>query len=127
MAIIPTVGKQWIIDKIQDVAPNANARMDFLVVGNAVSPPAEAPGVTITSFAEVSEARVQGTLTQPAADTDRLDATMSFTGSKTVTQSGRTNTGTKGTTEPILFYATYTGIPVQNGDSIRYLQDHQQV
>lgn len=125
MAVIPTVGKQWIIDKVQDVAPSSNAKMDYLVVGTGAV--AEGPGVTITSFTEVSEARVQGTLSQPAADTDRLRAVLVFAGSKTVTQSGRTNTATKGTTEPILFYALYTGIPVQSGDSIQYDQDHQQV
>lgn len=125
MAVIPTIGKQWIIDKVQDVAQSTNAKMDWLGVGTGAT--AEAAGVTITSLTEVSESRVQGTLSQPAADTDRLDATMAFTGTKTVTQAVRTNTSTKGTTENILFYALYTGIPVQNGDSIRYLLDHQQV
>lgn len=125
MAVIPTVGKQWIIDKVQDVAPSSNAKMDYLDVGTGAT--AEAAGVTITSLTAVSEARVQGTLSQPAADTDRLVATMNFTGSKTVTQAVRTNTSTRGTTEIILFYALYTGIPVANGDSIQYTLDHQQV
>lgn len=124
MAVIPTIGKQWIIDKVQNVAQSSNALMDYLVVGTGAT--AEGSGVTITSFTEVSEARVQGTLSQPAADTDRLVATLTFTGSKSVTQAGRTNTATKSTTENILLYALYTAIPVQSGDSIQYTLDHQQ-
>lgn len=124
MAVIPTIGKQWIIDKVQNVAQSSNALMDWLGTGTGAT--AEGSGVTITSLTEVSEARVQGTLSQPAADTDRLVATQNYTGSKTITQAVRTNTSTKGTTENILLYTLFSGLPVQNGDGIQFTLDHQQ-
>jgi hypothetical protein len=124
MAVVPDEGEQWAVDKVQDVAPNSNAKMDVLAVGTGAT--AESESVTMASLTEVSEARVSGTLSQPAADTDRLVATMTFAGSKTATQAARTNTTTKGGAgEKMYFYALYTGIPVQSGDSIQYTLDVQ--
>lgn len=122
MAVVPDQGEQWNVDKVQDVAPISNARMNVLAVGTGAT--AEAETVTMASLTEVSEARVTGTLSQPAADTDRLDATMTFAGTKTVTQAARTNTTTVGGAgQTMYFYALYTGIPVESGDSVQYLLD----
>lgn len=124
MAVIPPIGKQWIIDKVQNVAQSSNALMDW--IGSGTGGTLEASFTGITGLTEVSEARVQGTLSQPAADTDRLVGTQSYTGSKTVTQVVRTNTSTKGSTENVLLYALFTGLPMQNGDAIQFTLDHQQ-
>lgn len=122
--LVPDEGEQWAVDKLQSVAPNSNATANVLFVGTGAT--AETEGITMTTAkaSEVSEARVTGTLSQPAADTDRLDATMTFAGTKTVTQAGRTNQATKGGAGETLYtYALYTGIPVENLDSVQYLLD----
>lgn len=122
MAVVPDQGEQWNVDKVQDVAPITNAKMQVLAVGTGAT--AESETVTMASLTEVSEARVTGILSQPAADTDRLDATMTFAGTKTVTQAARTNTTiVGGAGQTMYFYALYTGIPVESGDSVQYLLD----
>lgn len=125
MALVPDSGEQWNVDKVQDVAPNSNARMNVIGVGTGAT--AESEGITMATAkaSEVAEARVTGTLSQPAADTDRLDATMTFSGAdKTVTQVFRTNQATPaGTGETLGFYALYAGVPVSAADSIQYLLD----
>lgn len=124
MAVVPDEGEQWVVDKLHDTAPATNAKMNVIGVGTGATAEAETVTMTTAKASEVSENRVTGTLSQPAADTDRLDATMTFTGTKTVTQVFRTNTTTKaGAGETLYFYALYTGIPVENGDSIQYLLD----
>lgn len=118
MALVPNEGEQWAVDKLQNVAPLSNALADVQNFGTGST--AEAETVVLAGFAtEVSEARVTGTLSQPSADTDRLVATTTFTGTKTVTQYIRTNTTTKlDAGERLYLYALFTGIPVESGDSI---------
>lgn len=125
MAILTTEGKEWIIDKVQDVAPLTNARMNIGIMGTGAA--AEAAANTIATFTEVSEARPTGTLSQPTAQTDRLVFTYTFTGTKTVTEAGRTNTATKGDVgQRLLCRALFTGIPVVSGDQIEVTFDHTQ-
>lgn len=125
MAILTTEGKEWIIDKVQDVAPLSNAKMDVILSGTGAA--AEAAGNTIATFTEVSEARVTGTLSQATSLTDRLVGTVTYTGSKTVTEAGRTNTTTKGDAgQRLLMRALFTGVPVLNTDSIEFTLDHTQ-
>jgi hypothetical protein len=125
MAILVTEGKEWIIDKVQDLAPLSNAKMNVILSGTGAT--AEAAGNTIATFTEVSEARVTGTLSQPTAQTDRLVGTVSYTGSKNVTETGRCNTTTKGdANQKLLMRALFTAVPVENGDSIEFTLDHTQ-
>lgn len=125
MAVLTTQGKEWIIDKVQDLAPLSNARMNIGIMGTGAT--AEAAGNTHASFTEVSEARPTGTLSQPTTQTDRLVYTYTFTGTKTVTEAGRTNTTTKGDAgERLLCRALFTGIPVVSGDQIEVTFDHTQ-
>lgn len=125
MAILTTEGKEWIIDKVQDLAPISNAKMDVGITGTGAT--AEAAGNTVATFTEVSEARVSGTLSQPTSQTDRLVYTYTYTGTKTVTEAGRTNTTTKGhASEKLLCRALFTGIPVVSGDQVEVTFDHTQ-
>lgn len=118
MAIVPDQGEQWYVDKAQNVAPLSNALMDKQNFGTGATVEGETVTISV-SVTEVSEARVSGTLSQPSADTDRLVATTTFGGTKTVTQYIRTNTTTKADAgERLLLYALFTGIPVESGDSI---------
>lgn len=125
MAVLTTEGKEWIIDKVQDLAPLSNAKMDVILSGTGVT--AEAAGNTVATFTEVSEARVTGTLSQPTSQTDRLVGTVNYTGSKSVTEAGRTNTTTKGSgSQKLLMRALFTAVPVENLDSIEFTLDHTQ-
>lgn len=123
MAVVPNEGEQWAVLKVHDAAPASNARMNVLVVGTGAT--VESETVTMASITEVAEARVTGSLSRPSADTDRLDATMTFAGAlKTVTQAARTNVTTVGGAgQTMYFYALYAGIPVEAGDSVQYLLD----
>lgn len=126
MAVITTEGKQWNIDKVQNAAPASDANADKLAWGTGNT--AEGPGVTFATFTEASEARVTGTLSQPAADTDRLVGTITANANKTISQVARTNVLTVGGAGQIMhFYALFTGIPLQTGDAITFTLDHQQV
>lgn len=126
MAVIPDEGEQWIIDKLQNVAPLTNALMNILGTGSGAT--AESDTVTLATISanETSETRVTGTLSQPTADVDRMVATQTYTGTKNITQAFRTNTTTKGDAgQRILFYALFTAIPVENGDQIVFTLDNQ--
>jgi hypothetical protein len=127
MAILTTQGKQWIIDKLQNAAPITDANCD--VIGWGTGSAAEAVGNTFgtANITEAAENRVTGTLSQPAATTDRLVGTMTATGTRSITQVWRTNTTTKGHASEIMFiYALFTAVPVESGDSIAFTIDYLQ-
>lgn len=125
MAILTTEGKEWIIDKVQDVAPSSNAKMEYGITGTGAT--AEAAGNNIATFTEVSEARPLGTLSQPTSQTDRLVYTYTYAGTKTVTEAGRTNASSgTGASVKLLCRALFTGIPVVSGDQIEVTFDHTQ-
>lgn len=123
MAVFTTAGKQWVIDKVQDVAPLSNAKQDWIAWGTGAT--AEAAG-NIALATEASEARVQGVLSQPAADTDRCVATLTAAAGKTITESGRFNKSAAGAGEVMQQRALFTGIPLLTGDRIEFTHDFQQ-
>lgn len=127
MAVITTEGKQWIIDKVQNAAPATDANCDKIAWGTGTT--AEGAGVTFgAQFTEAPEARTVGTLSQPAADTDRLVGTITATATRNITQVARTNVVTVGAAGQIMmFYALFTAIPLNTGDAIAFTLDHQQV
>jgi hypothetical protein len=120
MAVFTTTGKQWVVDKMQDVAPSSNAKMDWIAWGTGAT--AEAVGNTALAT-EASEARVQGTLSQPAADTDRVVGTITAAGTKTITETGRFNQLAVGGV--MLMRALFTGIPLLANDRIEFTLDLQ--
>lgn len=122
MAVYTTTGKQWAIDKLQDVAPNSNSKMEYQGWGTGAT--AEAVGNT-TLATEASEARALGTLSQPAADTDRLVATQTATSGKTITEIGRFNQSTV-SGSVMQQRALFTGLPLLTNDRIEGTQDLQQ-
>lgn len=129
MAVYPTEGKEWSIDKAQGVAPLAsggNGGALMSVIGWGTGNAAEAVGVTFGSagITEASEARVVGTLSQPTATTDRLVGTLTADGTKNITQAWRTNTTTKGDAGQRMFiYTLFTAVPMQLADSIAFTFD----
>lgn len=117
LTIVTTAGKQWYVDKVQDVAPLTNAKQQYVAWGTGSA--AEAVGNTALDT-EASESRVLGTLSQPAADTDRLTGTITADGSKTITESGRFNASTSGVMQQ---RALFTGLPLLADDSIIFDHD----
>lgn len=122
MAILTTEGKEWLADKVHDLAPLTNAKMAYIWWGTGAV--AEAVGNTFASTTEASEARTLGTLSQPTTTTDRCVGTIVATGTKGIQESGRTNTATKGDAGQRLYMrAVYTSIPVENLDSVAFTHD----
>ncbi len=119
-AVFTTSGKQWVADKLQNVAPSSNAMMEWGAWGTGAG--AEAIGNTALTT-EASEARIQGVLSQPAADTDRLTWTHTANGTKTITEAGRFNQLAVGGV--MLMRALFTGIPLLINDRIEFSLDLQ--
>jgi len=130
MPVLTSEGREWIIDKLQGVAPlassgNGGALMSVIWWGTGVT--AEAVGNTFASVTEAAEARVVGTLSQPTATTDRCVGTITATANKNITESGRTNTTTKGDAgQRLLMRALFTAVPVEIGDAIQFTHDYIQ-
>ncbi len=124
MTVYTTTGKAWVVDRCQNVELPAASLMNVLGWGTGAT--AEAVGNTALAT-EASENRTTGTLSQPAADTDRVVGTIVATGTKTITEAGRFNITTKGgANEVMLERALFTGIPLLVNDSIQLTFDLQQ-
>lgn len=115
-----TAGKQWIIDKVQDVAPSSNAKMQYVGWGTGTTAENVADTALVT---ESAETRVSGTLSQPAADTDRLVGTITSASGQSIAEVGRFNAVTTGVMQQ---RHKFTALPLQTGDSIEFTIDHQQ-
>ena len=77
-------------------------------------------------FVEATEARVQGTLTQPLADKLRNVGTMTCAGAgKTITNAGSFTVSTKAT-GPLVIHGDFTGIALNIGDKIEFTFDFEQ-
>ena len=115
---LTTAGREWVIDKLQTVAPNSNAVMGWIAWGTLNT--AEAVGDTALAT-EASEARSVATQTQPTATTDRAVATITATGTKTIVETGRFNQLAVGGV--MIQRHVFTGIPVVSGDAITFTLD----
>lgn len=120
---LTTEGREWVIDKLQDVATLANAKMTAIGWGTGATAEAVTDAALVT---EASEARVAGTLSQPTSTTDRLVGTLTADGPKTITEVGRFNTINKAETAGntyLLQRHVFTGIPLVAGDQIQFTLD----
>lgn len=115
---LTTVGREWVIDKIQSIAPNTNAMMAWIGWGTGTT--AEAVGDTALVTA-ASEARVAVTQSQPAATTDRNVATITADGTKTIAEVGRFNQLASGGV--MIQRHVFTGVPLVLNDSIQFTLD----
>lgn len=117
---LTTAGRDWVIDKIQDLAPLTNALQTF--IGWGTTNTAEAVG-DVQLAAEASEARVTGTLSQPTTQTDRLLGTMTANGTKTIVEVGRFNKTDNGAGRQMQQRHVFTGIPLLLNDQITFTLD----
>lgn len=121
---LTTVGRTWYIDRAQNVELPAAALM--LYVGWGTGTNAEAVGDTDlqTVATETSTTRVTGTLSQPTSTTDRCTATVTATGTRSITEVGRFNVATVGAAnQQMLQRHVFTAIPVVSGDTITFSLD----
>lgn len=118
LTVFTTTGKAWAVDKLQDEA-NAIPASKYCAWGTGSTP--EAAGNT-TLHVEANEGRALGVLSQPAADVDRLVATLTANATKNITECGRFTASSGGTmTQRSLF----TAIPMVLNDRIEFTQDLQ--
>lgn len=111
-----SVGQGKIADYIDDTtAPGTH------YIGSGTG--AGAASVASTVLSTESETRVSVTKSQPAADTNRWRATITYTGPKTVTNVGVFDASTSGN---LLLIADGLSIPVDNTDTVEYTFDLQQ-
>lgn len=115
---LTTAGREWVIDKLQDVAPNTNAKMGWIAWGTGAT--AEAVGDTAL-VTEASEARAVATQTQPTTTTDRAVGTLTAAAGKTITETGRFNQLAVGGV--MIQRHLFTGIPLLTGDQITFTLD----
>src|SRR3989338_435380 len=114
--VLTTVGKQWMVDKLDDTVST-----DPVWVAWGTGAGTAAVGDT-TLFTEASEARVSGTQSQPAADTNRVVATITANGAKTITNAGNFTDSSGGT---LIVKGDFTGIVLALNDQIQFTIDVQ--
>lgn len=118
---LTTEGREWVIDKVQNVAPLSNAMMT--AIGWGTGSTAEAVGDSALAT-EASEARVTGVLSQPTSTTDRLVGTLTAAAGKTITEVGRFNTTTKADASEIIQQRhVFTGLVLLANDRIEFTLD----
>lgn len=118
---LTTTGRQWVIDRLQNVELPAAGLMQFIGWGTGST--AEAVGdVDLTT--QASEARVTGVLSQPTATTDRVVGTITADGSKSIAEVGRFNVLTKGAANQQMQQRhVFTAIPLVLSDQIQFTLD----
>lgn len=115
---LTTAGREWVIDKVQSVAPNTNAVMGWIAWGTTNT----AENVADTALAvEASEARAVAVQTQPTTTTDRAVGTITANGTKTIVEVGRFNQLAVGGV--MLQRHIFTGIPLLVNDAITFTLD----
>lgn len=122
MAIVTQTGRRWIIDKVQDVAPNSNSKMEYVGWGTGTNAENDSDSALQT---EASETRALGTLSQPTADTDRCVATLTANAGKTISEGARFNQQTV-SGSILLMRMVFTGLALLLNDRIEFTMDHLQ-
>lgn len=113
---LTTQGRQWIIDRLQNVELPAGALMQYIGWGTGSTAENVADTDLVTAS---SEARTSGTLSQPTATTDRCVGTLTSTSTQTITEAARFNTLTKGAANQQMQQRhVFTGLPLVPGDAI---------
>ena len=115
--VLTTVGKDWVIDKL-DGSVTTNA--DWIAWGSGTG--TAAAGDTDV-FGPVSEARVEGTMSQPSADVYQVVGTMTADGTKTITNAGLFTASAAGT---LVIHGDFNGISLENGDTVQLTFQYQE-
>ena len=115
--VLTTVGKQWVIDKMDETL-STNA--DWIGWGSGTGTASESD---TDVFGAVSEARVEGTMSQPSADVYQVVGTMTADGTKTITNAGLFTASASGT---LVIHGDFDGISLENGDTVQFTFQYQE-
>lgn len=119
--VVTTVGKAWVVDKLDTTVAT---KPEYIGWGTGAGTAAVADTTLFTedSGGSPAYARVQGTLTQPAADTLRCVGTLTSNGTKTITNAGTFTAVTVGT---LVVHGDFTGVVMALNDAITFTVDIQ--
>ena len=109
--VVTDVGEQWIVDKLDETVQTEE---DWVAWGTGAGTAGE---TDTTLFTEASEARIQGTQSQPTSDTTRVVGTITADGAKTITNAGTFTASAAGT---LVVHGDFTGIVLATGDKIEF-------
>jgi hypothetical protein len=104
-------GEEWVIDKLNE---DVQTKPEYVGWGTGAGTADKADHTLST---EASEARVQGTLTQPSADILKCVATLTADAGKTITNAGTFTASTSGV---LVVHGSFTGIALNTGDKIEF-------
>lgn len=113
MADIFTSAGEALVADIMDGTTSVPANW-YVAWGTGAT--AAAKGDTVIET-ESAESRVATTDTQPAADTNQFQGTITSSSSQTIANAGILSASTSGT---LLLHSNFTGIALTNGDSIQF-------
>lgn len=127
--VYTTVGKGWVVDKIDNTYGAATFYIAFGTGGSSTGATATAGDVSL--MARATEAAVLTTNSQPSADTNQWVATITCgrSGGFTVEEAGLflgTSSATGGTATQIVIRGSHGGVALATGDSIQYTFTLQQ-
>jgi hypothetical protein len=119
--VLTTVGKAWIVDKLDDTVATVG---DYVGWGTGAGTAAVGDTTLFTedSAGSPAYARIQGTKSQPAADTKRVVSTIVANAAKTITNAGLFTAVTAGT---LIVKGDFTGIVLATNDQIQFTIDIQ--
>ena len=109
--LVTDSGEQWIVDKMQETVQTTP---DWVAWGTGAGTAGE---TDTTLFTEATEARVQGTMSQPAADILRVVATLTADAGKTITNAGSFTASAAGT---LVVKGDFAGQALNLGDKIEF-------
>jgi len=112
--VLTQVGEEWIVDKLDEAV---QTEPDWVHWGTGAGTASKSDTALFTPG---SEARVQGTISQPVADKLRVLATLTADGAKTITNAGSFTASTGGT---LVVHGDFTGIALNAGDKIEFTVD----
>ena len=112
--VLTQVGEEWIVDKLDE---SVQTKPEYIHWGTGAGTAAKSDTALFTPG---SEARVQGTLSQPVADKIRCVGTLTADGAKTITNAGSFTASTGGT---LVVHGDFTGIALNAGDKIEFTVD----
>lgn len=115
-AVATTVGKAWIIDKLDETLQTT---ADFIGWGTGAGTAAVGDTTLFTedSGGSPTYARVTATRTQPFADTIQWVGVLTSNGTKTITNAGNFTASTSGT---LIVHGDFTGVALAVNDQIQF-------
>lgn len=119
--VLTTVGKAYLADRVDGTV---STKPEYIGWGTGAGTAVVGDTTLFTedSGGSPAYARVAGTMSQPAADTNRVVGTLTANAAKTITNAGTFTASSAGT---LVVKGDFTGVVLANGDSIEFTVDLQ--